>query len=106
MTVLADPQGENQGGDRGRSPVVTDEMRRILRAIAENRMTVNSVGRYLIEGESRPDRRSRELLRGRGLIEHRYEMGRGSYWRITAKGKAVLRDSAQPRPPSSSGVSG
>lgn len=69
-----------------------DEMWRILCAVDEGRLLMNSNGRYEIEGEERPDRKSREKLRSRGLIDHWYELGgRGSHWRVTAKGKAALR---------------
>ena len=71
-------------------PPITDEQARILRAVSEGRMVVNGAGRYVIDGEPRPDRKSREQLRGRGLIDHFYEQGRGTHWRVTAKGKAVL----------------
>lgn len=39
-----------------------DERIRILRAIKEGRMSVNEHGRYVIEGEARPDRKQREAL--------------------------------------------
>jgi len=71
-------------------PPLTEEQVRILRAIGEDRLTTNSYGRYVIEGEPRPDRKSREKLRGRGLIESWYEVGRGSHWRLTERGRKVL----------------
>lgn len=79
----------NRSANSARS--LTEEMLRILRAIDRGAMTVNEHGRYVISGEPRPDRLSRERLRNRGLIDHFYEQGRGSHWRVTAKGKAVLR---------------
>lgn len=79
--------------DRGPSATqkdLTDEMWRILRAISERRMNLNPAGRYIIPGEDRPDAKSREKLRKRGLIEHRYTQGIGSYWCLTNKGWEVL----------------
>lgn len=70
---------------------LTAEQWRILVAIDDGRLSMNSAGRYVIDGEERPDRKSRERLRGRGLIDHFYEQGRGTHWRVTAKGKAMLR---------------
>lgn len=71
-------------------PPLTDEQLRILRAIQNGTFGLNSNGRYIIVGEARPDRKSRERLRGRGLIEHFYEQGRGTQWRVTARGKRFL----------------
>jgi hypothetical protein len=76
---------------------LTNEQMRILYAIREGRMTVNSHGRYVIEGEERPDRKSREQLRSRGLIAHFYERGQGSHWRLTAKGNATFDREIQRR---------
>lgn len=70
---------------------LTDEHLRILIAIDEGRMKCNQHGRYVIEEEERPDRKSREQLRSRGLAVPWYTFGQGHEWRLTAKGRKVLR---------------
>lgn len=70
---------------------MTEEMWRILIAVDEGRLSVNRHGRYEIDREERPDRKSREKLRSRGLIAHYYSQELRSHWRVTAKGKAALR---------------
>jgi len=69
---------------------LTDEHLRILIAIDEERFSVNRHGRYVIDGEERPNRKSREQLRSRGLISSHFERGVGTWWRVTAKGKNLL----------------
>ena len=54
-------------------------------------MKSNANGRYIIEGQARPDRKTREKLTKRGLIENRYQMGLGHHWLLTEKGRAALR---------------
>lgn len=86
---------------------LTDEMVRIMRAINDGTFGVNANGRYIIFGQARPDRRSRELLQKRGLIDWRYEVDRkantrvlwststGRYvWFVTAKGLEKLGGSS------------
>lgn len=43
---------------------------RILTAAREGRLVGNVYGRWLIEGEARPDRRRRESLMRRGMLAH------------------------------------
>lgn len=75
-----------------RPPFPDAEGFRILAAIRDGRMIVNEHGRYLIAGEDRPDRKTRERLRSRGYIDSRYDFGgRGSYWIVTARGVEALR---------------
>jgi hypothetical protein len=70
---------------------LTNEMWRILIAIDERRLFMNTAGRYEIEGEERPDRKSREKVFKRGLAAHLYVL-RGDYpYRVTAKGKVALK---------------
>lgn len=68
---------------------ITDEMARILVAIEDGRLFLNPAGRWEIQGEKRPERRSRDLLRGRGLIVSIWD--NGPKYRLTAKGRAALR---------------
>lgn len=75
-----------------RAPI-TDEMLRILAAIEAGTFHVNSAGRYVIAGEPRPDRRSRELLRKRGLIDWSHRFGEGTKWHLTDGGREALRQS-------------
>lgn len=78
------------------SALLTDEHLRILIAVEDERLIVNKHGRYEIEGEERPDRKSREQLRSRGLIASRYG-NLDNPWRITAKGKTALDRGIQRR---------
>jgi hypothetical protein len=76
-------------------PALTDEQQRILRAAAQRRLRVNEHGRWLIDGEARPDRRSREKLRQRGLIDNPPwdEMEAPQRWALlvpTARGADIL----------------
>lgn len=64
-----------------------DEALRILIAVEERRLFRNKHGRFEIDREERPDRKTRESLRRRGLIVSVY--GNDGY-RITATGKAEL----------------
>lgn len=75
------------------SKPLTDEMLRIMRAIDREAMHANSSGRYVIAGEPRPDRRSRELLMKRGLIEWRWKGE--TRWYLTDKGRAALSGAAE-----------
>jgi hypothetical protein len=63
---------------------LTDEECRILIAAEEHRLFLNKQGRYEIDQEERPDRRTRENLKKRGLLSFGYE-------RITEKGAKALR---------------
>ncbi len=49
---------------------LTDEHYRILRAAADRRLRTNRAARWTIAGEARPDRKSRERLKARGLIDY------------------------------------
>jgi hypothetical protein len=55
-------------------------------------MGTNGNGRYIIVGQDRPDRKTRERLTSRGLIEHHYTYGKGFEWRLTEKGRSALRE--------------
>lgn len=78
---------------------LSDEECRILLAAEEERLYMNGNGRYEIDQEIRPDRRTRENLSKRGLIATVYKSGTYSparkhpsvVYRITAKGKSALR---------------
>ena len=70
----------------------TNEALRILVAIRDKTLTMNSAGRYVIEGQERPDRATREKLRSRGLIENWWVAGSGHEWRLTDKGRAALAE--------------
>lgn len=70
----------------------SNEELRILHAINEGRMKTNSAGRYVIDGEPRPNRATREKLRKRGYIEHWWDIKNGYEWRITDKGLTALRE--------------
>lgn len=61
-----------------------DEEIRILIAAEEHRLFLNKQGRYEIDQEVRPDRRTRENLKKRGLLSFGYE-------RVTEKGAKALR---------------
>ena len=63
---------------------LTDEECRILIAAGERRLFLNKAGRYEIDQEERPDRRTRENLKKRGLLSFGYES-------ITEKGAKALR---------------
>jgi hypothetical protein len=63
-----------QGG--GRTKPLTDEQRRILTAASQGRLVSLVSGRWAIYGEARPDRRSRERLKSRGLIDYPVRGGR------------------------------
>lgn len=47
---------------------LTDEHYRILRAAGNGHLASNRAGRWVIHGDARPDRRSRERLKARGLL--------------------------------------
>ncbi len=75
------------------STALTDEHYRILRAAADYRLRSNSAGRWVIFGEPRPDRKSRERLTARGLIGYgKLESGRIDYdsLTLTDKGREAL----------------
>lgn len=63
---------------------LSDEEIRILIAAEEHRLFLNKQGRYEIDQEVRPDRRTRENLKKRGLLSFGYE-------RVTEKGAKALR---------------
>lgn len=65
---------------------MTAEEMRILRAAAEGRLRMNSAGRYVIDGEARPDRKAREKLMLRALISWPTR----SVVPISSKGRAAL----------------
>lgn len=62
---------------------------RIIVAIQDGRFGTNKSGRYVIRGEERPDRRTRELLAKRGLIDWTYTDG--FRWFVTPEGEEALR---------------
>jgi len=62
---------------------------RIIIAIQDGRWDINSSGRYIIDGEERPDRKTRERLQKRGLIDWHYTAN-GYEWYVTPKGDATL----------------
>jgi hypothetical protein len=76
----------------------TPEDLRILRAAAEGRLRSSSTGRWQIEGENRPDRKSRERLRSRNLIWYGYTpAGHLDYGSLVAtpRGQEVLNEAAR-----------
>lgn len=66
---------------------LSDEAFRILYAVKERRLYRDKRGRFAIDGEEPPDRRTREQLRRQGFIVPVY--GNDGY-RITATGDAAL----------------
>ncbi len=68
----------------------SNEGLRILLAIKNRTMGSNSSGRYIIVGQDRPDRKTREQLSKRGLIEHWWDIKNGYEWRLTDKGRDAL----------------
>jgi hypothetical protein len=70
-------------------PVDTAEQARILRAAQDGRLRVNEHGRYVIDGEPRPDRRVREQLLQDACLKWPRPGGRRMV--ITAEGEAALR---------------
>ena len=69
-------------------PLTVEELR-ILRAAAEGRLTCgHSSGRWQIAGEPRPDRKSRERLKKRGLID--YAAGSWTVLEATPLGRSRL----------------
>lgn len=55
---------------------LTDEEARILRAADRGALRVNGSGRYVIDGEARPDRKSRERMFQRGYLGWKWTMTR------------------------------
>lgn len=77
--------------------VVNAEEKRILWAAREGRMHTNRSGRYVIDGEPRPDRKTRERLVRRGWIawtrgEQYDAFDLGGEVRITDLGYAALAE--------------
>ena len=66
---------------------VTEEHIRILKAIEEGRLSVNPAGRYVIVGERRPDRTSREQVFARGYARGLYS----PTLYLSSKGFDILR---------------
>lgn len=67
--------------------IVNAEEVRILRAAADGRLRMNAAGRYVIDGEARPERKAREKLL------HRLEFiswPLGGIVDITSEGRAAL----------------
>jgi hypothetical protein len=75
-------------------PLDTEGLR-ILCAVRDGVMGANSNGRYIIPGQARPDRRTRESLRSRGLIANRFSHERGYYWFLTEKGRTALHEAGE-----------
>lgn len=71
------------------SKPLSDEEVRILRAVAAGRMTLNDASRYVIAGEPRPDRKARERLTKRDLIDVPW---RERVPALTAKGRDALAE--------------
>ncbi len=67
---------------------LTDEQRRILVAAHERRLWRSDTGRWLIAGEHRPDRRERERLWRRELLD--WAWNDGMYLVPTESGVAAL----------------
>jgi len=65
---------------------------RILRAVDEGRFGLNGSGRYVIDGEARPERKPREQVMNWGLIVWNYQRDAPVAFTLTDKGRAVLRD--------------
>ncbi len=65
------------------------EMLRQLRAARDGRFLENAAGRYVIEGEARPNRKVREKL----IYTHRWMLWQFSPkgMRLTSEGEAALR---------------
>lgn len=76
------------------SPELTAEHRRILQAAADGTLRTNENQRWTITGQQRPDRKSREQLKSRGLIDYgtHASSGRIDYRRLVAtpKGREAL----------------
>lgn len=78
---------------------LTDEERRILIATRDGRLSQNEHGRYVIDGEPRPERKARERVMRMGWVgwryTHRKTVGRipvGEYTiYLTAKGESALK---------------
>lgn len=65
---------------------------RIIIAIQDGCFGTNRHGRYEIYGQERPDRKTRENLRKRGLIDSRWNSERRQFeWVVTEKGAATLK---------------
>lgn len=65
---------------------LSPEQRRILTAAANGRLRKNEAGRYVIEGDARPERRTRERLLRRYLI---YRTVDGTV-KLTHRGRELL----------------
>jgi hypothetical protein len=73
---------------------VARERLRILRACANGRLKVNSAGRYVIDGEKRPDRKVRESLMYSDpqMVCWPSSLGGSPLCRITVDGRDELRN--------------
>lgn len=69
---------------------LTAEHRRILKAVAEGRFGLNGNGRYVIDGEPRPERKPREQVMNRGLVVWNYQRDAPVAFTLTEKGRNVL----------------
>ncbi len=78
-------------------PPITEEQQRILWAAHHRRLKVNEAGRYVICGDSRPDRRERERLMKRGMLKSRV-VGEDAWWEPSARGYQALHESGSPAP--------
>lgn len=67
---------------------LTDEEARILKAVADGRMRVNDTGRYVIDGDARPQRKAREALAAFGYIS--WPLGPRQVSPITPNGTTAL----------------
>ena len=68
-------------------PTLTPEAVRLLRAARDGRLNINPGGRYVITGEHRPDRLTREKLMRAQLLTWRF---RPAGLELTAFGRARL----------------
>jgi hypothetical protein len=71
---------------------MSPEEHRILIAASEHRLRTNEHGRYVIDGEARPERKARENLQRHGFIVWRGGLRwTGERWGLSAAGESLLR---------------
>jgi hypothetical protein len=69
---------------------LTNEHRRILNAVAEGRFNLNGHGRYIIDGEARPERKAREQVMNRRFVVWNYQRDAPVAFTLTDKGRQAL----------------
>lgn len=68
----------------------TAEKHRILRAAQYQRIWTNPAGRWVIEGDLRPNRKEREALFNGGFVDYMWDRDRRCGYKLTDKGRALL----------------